>query len=365
MNQQARDLFGALSRAILLAAGILVLLWFLHRITGVLLFFTLALVLALALNAPVTWLEQRRVPRVAATLLVFAVLLSVVGLLGWLTLPRLVREMTTLVQALPGYAAALTARITRFLGDYPELERQLRPDEGAVSQLMAWLLGALGDVWRYGLSLLVLLVLGLVLLSVVLYMVADPRPLVRAYVGALPPGLRDPGTRAFARASRMVVGWVYSSALISGMKAVPAFFVLHYLGIPGALVWAVFTFFADLVPRLGFYLMLIPPVLIALSIDPMKALWVGLFYWGISELLGNFVAPRVQAATMALHPVFLLFVTLAMVSAFGLVGALIATPVAGFIQAYYDEFYLARVPRDPRLADRVEAILRRESLPDG
>jgi predicted PurR-regulated permease PerM len=102
-------------------------------------------------------------------------------------------------------------------------------------------------------------------------------------------------------------------------------------------------------------------VLVALSIDPMTALWVGLYYWGISELLGNFVAPRIQSATMQIHPVFLLFITLAMVSAFGLIGAIIATPIAGFIQVYFDEFYLSRIPEDPQLQQRVGAMLTRST----
>lgn len=362
MNVQGTDLFRALAKASFLVAGLLVLLWFLRQIIGVLLFFMLALIMALALNAPVTWLEQRRVPRIAATLIVFVTVGVVAGLLAWFTVPRLVRDLVVLVETLPQYLAGLSAQIARFFSAYPEVEQYLRIDQGTVSQLFGFLPGVLGGVWRYSLSLIIALILGLVLISVVLYAVADPRPLLSGYIAALPPHLRDPATRAFTRASRMVVAWVYSSAIISAMKAVPAFFVLSYLGIPGALVWSVFTFFADLVPRLGFYLMSIPPVLIALSIDPMTALWVGLFYWGISEILGNFVAPRIQAAAMALHPVFLLFVTLALVSAFGLIGALIATPVAGFIRAYYDEFYLNRIPKDPDQAERVEAMLARRDV---
>lgn len=356
------DLFRALAKAIFLAAGVLVLLWFLHKITGVLLFFTLALVLALALNAPVTWLERRRgVPRTLATLVVFALVLAVVGLLVWMTVPRLTRDLVTLVNTLPAHAAVLADRVTDFLGDYPEVQERLQVEERAVNQLVSWVMGVLAGIWRYSFSLLVLLVLTLLLISVVLFMVVNPRPLLAGYIAAVPPHLRDPAMRAFSRSARMVVGWVYSSVIISAMKAVPAYFVLEFLGIPGALVWAVFTFFADLVPRLGFYLMSIPPVLVALSIDPMTALWVGLYYWGISELLGNFVAPRIQSATMELHPVFLLFVTLAMVSAFGVIGAIIATPVAGFIQVYYEEFYLARLPADPHLEERVDAMLVRST----
>jgi putative permease len=364
VSSREGDIFRALAKAVLLAAGLAVLLWMLVRITWVILFFTLAAVVALALNAPVTWLEHRGTPRLVAALAVFGVLGALTVLLGWLIGPPLVREVTALINSLPQHAADLADRVAELLSDYPEVQQQLQIDTQTASQFVPWVLSTLRNIWYYGLSLVLLLILGLVLFGVVLYMVLDPRPLLAAYISALPPHLRGAGIRAFTKASQMVVGWVYASTIISLLKAVPAFFFLSWIGLPGALVWAVFTFFSDLVPRLGFYLMIVPPTLVALSIDATMALWVGLFYWGISEILGNFVAPRIQASTMNLHAVFLLFVTLAMVAAFGVLGAIIASPVAGFIKAYYEEFYLARVPKEPRLREQVEGILSRTFNPD-
>jgi putative permease len=354
------ELFRALSKAILLAFGLLVLLWLLQRIIWVLLFFTLASVLALALNAPVTWLERKGVHRLLATIGVFVTLGLVLVGVGWVIGPALIREATALLVVLPNQAMELIDRIAALLVVYPEIEEQLRIDAQTAQQFLPWAIGTLRNLWNYGLSLVLVILLGLVLLGVVLYMVLDPRPMLAAYVSAFPPHLRDQAIRALTRASQMVVGWVYASTIISAMKAIPAFFFLSWIGLPGALVWSVFTFVADLVPRLGFYLMIVPPVLVALTIDVQMALWVGLFYWGISEILGNFVAPRVQSSTMNLHPVFLLFVTLAMVAAFGVLGAIIASPVAGFIKAYYEEFYLIHLPPPVNLGADVESMLDRQ-----
>ena len=364
MNPNGTDLFRTLARAIYLAAAVLVLLWLLHRIQGVLLFFMLALVLAVAMNAPVTWLERRRVPRVAATLAVSVLALGLVGLLGWLVIPRLAREVTVLVRSLPELATRLSGRVSHLLRDYPELERQVALDQAA-SRLFPWLMGIAEGVWRYSFSLVAVLLLLLLLVSIVIYTVADPRPLLAGYVAALPPHLRAPATRAFVRASRTTVGWMAANLILGTLKAVPVFLFLRFMDIPGALVWAVLGFFSQAVPRIGFYFMAIPPTLVALSVDPLRAGWVVLFLWGLSEVLGNFVAPRVHASTMDMHPVFLLFVMLAMGAAFGVVGVLIATPVAGFVKAYYAEFYLARIPPDPRLEERVDAMLRREEPPPG
>jgi predicted PurR-regulated permease PerM len=353
------DLGAALTRAILLAFALVVLLWLLLRIHGVLMFFALALVLAISLNAPVTWLERRGWRRGLATVAATLAVLAALALVGWLVAPAVADQATALVRGVPDIVAGLEARASTLLADYPQLEARIRADGG--SRLTEWGIGLLGDLWTYGFSLLGALLLGLLLLSIVVYLVSDPRPFLEGYVRAMPPHLRAPAARAFARASDATVGWMQANVVLGTLKAVPTFLFLYFTGIPGALVWSVLAFFSALVPRIGFYFMAVPPVLVALSISPAKAAWTALFFLVWSEVLGSVIAPRVQGGSMDVHPVFLLFVTMAMAVAFGLVGVLVAAPAAGFIKAYYEEFYLARRPGDPRLRERVDAMLRREA----
>jgi predicted PurR-regulated permease PerM len=69
---------------------------------------------------------------------------------------------------------------------------------------------------------------------------------------------------------------------------------------------------------------------------------VALFYLAMNELLGTLLAPRIRGSTMRLHPVLIIFFTLAFALAFGLLGALVAVPAAAFFSAFYSEFYLKR-----------------------
>jgi predicted PurR-regulated permease PerM len=68
-------------------------------------------------------------------------------------------------------------------------------------------------------------------------------------------------------------------------------------------------------------------------------MWVAIFYLVLDEIMGDFVIPHIRASTMKIHPVSLLIMLLAMVTVFGLMGALIATPLTAFIKAYYEVFY--------------------------
>ncbi len=351
-------LYRTIARSIWLAAGVFLLFWFLDAITFIVLFFTVVTILALALNPPVRWLEQRKWPRWAGTLLVFAVIAAIGGGLGWLVIPRLLAELQTLVTQLPDYAISLADRVSSGLRDYPQLRERLQLDEAAVGRLLPTVQSFLMRVGQYTLSLLGLLVFFILLVSTVMYALIKPRPLLRGYLDAFPPHMRGPATRAFARGSQAVSGWLWSNAVVGAVEAVSSYFVLSYIGVPGALVWAAVTFFAELVPRLGPYLMAIPPAIVAFAVDPMDALWVVAWYTVMNELAGDFLAPLVRSKAMELHPVSQLFAVLAMGSAFGFLGALLATPVSGIGKAFYEEFYLARQPKDEVQQDeRVDNLL--------
>jgi len=156
----------------------------------------------------------------------------------------------------------------------------------------------------------------------------------------------------------MTIGWMWSNVLAGAIRAVVVFFFLLFMNIPGVWIWAGVTFFAELIPRIGFYIMAIPPILIALSIDPITAMWVAIFYLVLDEIMGDFVIPHIRASTMKIHPVSLLIMLLAMVTVFGLMGALIATPLTAFIKAYYEAFYEKRL-HIPGTKEQVDMMLYR------
>jgi len=136
----------------------------------------------------------------------------------------------------------------------------------------------------------------------------------------------------------MVGGWMRANLIVGSIQAVLAGTFLTIIGIPGALVWAALAFFSEFVPRLGGYIMATPPVLIALSVSPVMALWVAIFYLVMNEALGNLVTPQVSGAQMNIHP-FVIIVSLVILAlGFGFMGALVATPFAAFVIAHLDGF---------------------------
>lgn len=322
------------------AAGI-ALLWFVQKVLTALLLLFLVLVVGIALSAPINWLTHRNVDRRLAKLLVLTTFFASLALVAWLVIPRVAAQLVILFERLPDLVVRLNAQIIDLLDRNPELQR-LVADSGGVPDLRGALMGVFEGVGSFSLGLLGGVALLIVFFSGVISVVQRPKPIFRAYVGSLPRRHRRTGVRAYRRFARSVVGWAKASVMIGTIEFVLVFAFLSLLDVPGALVWAALAFFVEFIPRIGNYLMAIPPVLVSLTMGPSTAIWVALFYFAMGEIMGAFVNPRIGGAVMALHPLLLLFFALAFALGFGILGALAATPAAAFFVAYYSEFYLKR-----------------------
>jgi predicted PurR-regulated permease PerM len=332
-------------------------LWLLFRTAELLLLFFFSLVLAIAVNVPVTALEHRGWRRGAAALVVFVAIATVIAALGWLVLPRIGEQLADLTHTLPQYIYDAKERATEWLARYPDLQHALRSGGGEDALPSATTI--LQHAGSVSVSIVTALVSLLVVVSVTAYAVLRPRALLNGYLGLFPEALREKAADAYSESARMIIGWIWSNVVVGSLEAVASGVVLTLLGVPAALVWAALAFFAELVPKIGTYLMAIPPIIVAFSVSPMTAIWVAVFYIVQSEIMGDFVAPYVRGKTMELHPVWVLFVTLALAATFGLAGALVGTPLTGVIAAFCTTF--RKTP--PPTSSLVERMLAREKTP--
>ncbi len=354
---QPDNIYKALVRAITYAAGLVILLWLLFKTSGAILLLFFALILAVVINAPVASLEKKGMKRFLACLLVFATIFIVFGLLGWIIVPRISDQITTLINNLPGYADQLSKEVAGWFKDYPEISKDIEKQGVSLSEWVPSVPKTLVRVGNYSLSILGIILIAIFFFSMVIYAVTNPRPLLQLYFSFFPLHKHQRATIALQNASTMIIGWMKSNIIGGGIKAVCITLFLTIMNVPGAIVWGALAFFSDLIPRIGFYIMSVPPILVALAISPTLGLWVTIFMLALDEIMGDFVLPKIRSNTMNIHPVSIIFIVFAMGSAFGVVGALLATPFTAIIKAFYEAFFIDRFTEDKQLEDRIDEIL--------
>ncbi len=335
----------------------IVMLWLLSKIVTALLIIFLALVFALILTKPVSWLEAKKVKRVWASLIVFGFILIMISLMAWLVFPVIYRQLQTLIINLPEYVDNITARVSGWLTEYPQLSKNVKQEGSSITKLLPPTDELIATVGNYSFSLVALFFIFILFSCMIAYMVTRPEPIVKSYFLLFPVDKREKAEKALVHTKAMLLGWMKSNLIGGSIKAVIVTAFLSIMGVPGAFVWGALVLFADMIPNIGFYIMSIPPALVALSIGPYTALWVFIFFVLLSELMADFVMPRILSQNLKIHPVSTLAVLLIMGAAFGLLGAILTVPVTAIIKAYYHEFYGNKAKDDAKIAKRVEAVV--------
>jgi putative permease len=320
-----------LQRSIFLAFALLVVWHLAEPLTTLLLFFLLVFILAAVLNPVVVKLQRRGIPRIASAVTVAVLVLAGLGLLS---------ETTHFVETLDQKQQMLEGYYVKFQGQYPELAEQL-PPAGEIFQKVTPTLSRLaGMLGRYTMNIAVGIASLFMLLILVIYAVAQPAPMLAGLLTATPERYRDRMDVALRRILQQLKNWAFGSLVLGLIVGVVCGVGLHLLGVPSALLFGIIAGIGELIPNVGPILSAVPPILVALSIDPQKALWVALFFVGVQQVENSVLVPRIMGEMLNLHPLSVIFTVMVMGALFGLLGAVMAVPVCAIIKVCYEEFYV-------------------------
>jgi predicted PurR-regulated permease PerM len=351
--------------ALLLAGWLLV-----SKVAYVVLLFLVAALIALLLEPLVRSLQRMRIPRgfsIAIVYLSFAAAMVVlVVALGVLVIDRTTAAANRIDAYLTeevGQTGDTAAdrdvdRLQGWLDDHG-LERVEIREEG--QQLVDRIQAA--DPERYTTEVIdflegaafsiIELIFSLVLILVVsIYMLLDMDRLAAGIDRRFPPA---PGSKPLLRrVEGAVAGYVKGQVLVSLIIGASAGVGLWLLGTLGwaegqdqyALLFGSWVAVAELIPYLGPWLGAIPPVIYALIVDPVSAIWVALLFLGIHQIEGHVVVPKVMGTALRLHPLLVIFGLLAGGQIYGLPGVFLALPTLAALRAIW-EFFGERVVFEP------------------
>lgn len=328
------------------AVGVLTLLLlinFLGQVSTPLLAIILAGILAAALN-PITRFLARFMPRGLAAALTVIGTVGVGLVVGALAVPPIAAQFADLVSGLPAELTRLERRAEGWVEDYPQLQQLLHQDTlAAAAQQAAGLAGGLlGGVLGFTVKLVGTLFMGVVTMVMVLFMLANPKPMINGLLRAVPERHRGATTDAVAEILTRLGAWGRATLLVMVIMGVVMGGGLYLLGIENWLVFGVLAALGELIPTIGPILAVTPPILFALADDPQKAIWVAVFSVVVQQLESYVLAPFLLGGAGKMNPLSVTVGVLLFGSVFGLVGAFLTVPFLIVIKALIGHFYLRR-----------------------
>jgi predicted PurR-regulated permease PerM len=337
------------------AAATIVGLYSLYTVRAILVRILVALFIAVSLDPAVRQLAKRGVRRGLAVTLIFALALLLVSAFLISVIPPLVSQFGNLVDDLPGYLTRLQSRSSQFreLNDRYNLSDQLQGMVGTLpSRLGSGVLGFTSRVFGAVFN-------GLTVLVFTVYFMAD-MPRIRSGLVRLFPVSRRPQARQVVDlVVDKVGGYMIGNIIISLIAGVVSFIAFTILGVRFAVPLAFVVAICDLIPMIGATLGAMIGVTVALfssGVWPTTVL-VAAFFIAYQQLENYLIAPRVLKTTVELGAAAVLIAGLIGATILGLVGALMAIPIAAAFNVLLNERLTAHETAAETAADAVAAAV--------
>lgn len=321
----------ASAAALAIAFAIVFVAWIILRPLAILL---MSIILAEALE-PLVDRFQRRMKRTYAVLLTYLALVLTLVLLALTIVPWVLTEVGDLTESVPEAVDDVTAWVE---------------EQGWVSedQLTGFFEGQMENGGGFA-EVPMMIVSGLAELTLAIFLsiywlIGKPgaKSLVLSMV---PPARRDEAEDIAAEVGSTIGGYIRGVVISGAILALIAFIGLTVIGVDFALPLAMLMFFGELIPIIGPLAALIPALIVA-AFDGITTLLLVIGLYLIMQVLeSSLIYPQVMKQQTNIPPILVIFALLAGGSVGGLIGALVAIPLAGAIRVLLLRLAVPRIQK--------------------
>ena len=305
------------------------------QLQGFLLIVAISLFLSFAVEPAVNFLSDRGWKRSVATLFCFLVLFVVGGLFLFVMGDLVVTQVEDLVDKAPNYLEQSTEWVNdTFDTDITtdDITAQIESYQDDLTDVATNLGGRVLAVTG---TLVGLIFQGFTIALFSYYMTSQGPQLRRNVCSILPQRNQRTVLLLWELAIQKTGGWIYSRLLLAALSSACTWLFLTIVGVPSPLALALWVgLISQFIPAIGTYLAGALPVLIALLNDPIDAIWVLGFILVYQQIENYVFAPKITAQTMDLHPAVAFGAAIVGGTLLGPMGAIMALPAAGVIQAF-------------------------------
>jgi len=318
--------------ALALGVSFLAVIWFMKRPLAL---FFISLTIAAAMTPVVRWIEQR-LPRTLAVVAAYLMLALLVILIGAIVFPPLVDQAGEMAERVPDLADRVERWLQRRLpiDDAAILDRVFGQVANLVSTLVALPL-------RVSSSLFDLLVV--VFLSI--YVLIAAPEMHKTVLSLVPDENEERVDYVLGRLVHNMGGYVRGVSITAAIIGSISYVGLLIIGVNFPLALAIVSGLSEFVPFIGPWIAGAVMVMVALLQSPTKALIVAIFALALQQVEGNLVHPNVMRPQTCVSPLTTIFAIFAGAAVAGLLGALIAVPLAAAIRVLVVELLIPAVRR--------------------
>lgn len=291
-----------------------------------------SLFLALGLDPLVRWLTRRHIPRGWSIVIVFVLVIAFAVLVFFLVIPAVVAQTTELITNLPAAVKSITDEkwFTEVFGDSVDTQKLVQDFENYLSDPNN--LATLGGgVLKIGLALINGISGGILVLVLTLFFLGSLDAVKNSFYVMVPASRREGVKSITDQIVRSIGKYVSGQVLLAGTNGVFGFIAMELIGVPYAGALAVVAFLLALIPLVGTIISAILITFIGLTVSPVTAVAIGIYFLVYMQVEAYVLSPRVMNKAVDVPGILVVIGALVGGTLLGVLGALIAVPVVASV----------------------------------
>lgn len=320
-------------------------IWLLIRLWPVFLVLVVALLIVGTMSPSVSWMEARRVKHNLAIAIVFTLFFVVAILAMVLTIPSLLMQASALVEQEPVFRTQLSDYLSRSNLTAPIANWLRNIKYEAISSIINT------TAFDFSMRIFEITAYGISAIFLALYIMIDRNRLRGWLFSAVPRSHHIRLARVMMNLETIVGAYIRGQLITCLFIAIFSFVLLVVCGVPNALALAVLAGIADILPYIGAILSIAPMVIAALARGPVVVTIILLIMLAYEEFESRVLVPRIYGRALRLPSSIVLFALLAGGTVMGILGALLALPVAATIMMLIEELRVELPGKQERISD--------------
>lgn len=307
------------------------IIYFLYLVRELFLPFILAIVLVYLLNPLVNRMEKRGTQRVAAILILYLGVIIIVTSLLMYGVPRMVNQLETLVESIPVYTDQVEGIVRNIQQRFAD--SAVPPGvQQIVDERIRWAEAGLLEVVRHVMDLLMALLGNLfnfALAPVLAFYILKDLELLKKWGMAQVPQEWSKDVLTLAKEiDHVFANFIRGHLTVVFIVGVLTSLAFIFIGLEFATMLGIIAGLAELIPYFGPLIGAVPAVALALLQSKWLAFKVIIAVFVIQQLEGTVISPKILGNSVGLHPLAIIIALLAGGHLFGIVGMLLAVPLA-------------------------------------
>jgi predicted PurR-regulated permease PerM len=334
MNNNLQQTINISTSTIFRVILILLGLFFLFIVRDIVLIVFISIVIAAAVDGPVSWLQRRRVPRFLGVIFIYLVVILILALLMTLVVPPLAQQVKQLAGSFPEFVDKTETAIEQWWGQYQgggeQAQNILRDFSNRLSELTGNIFSGIVSLFGGIFSVFIILVISF-------YLALRENGMKSFVLSLTPYDHRHYVSDLIDRIYRRIGGWLRGQLLLMVVIGVLTYIGLLIFGVKYALTLAIIAGVLEIIPYLGPILAAIPAVVLAFLQSPVLAVWVVVLYIVIQQVENYVVVPQVMKKTVGLNPITIIIVMLIGAKLAGILGVVLSVPLAAAISEFWGD----------------------------